>query len=631
MASPRTSPGTLRERGFLVFGLGAALVLVLAAFVGGGDPESAGRAELVSTAARVAEAVKVEWREGACIAAIAEESGSPRIEWSAGKLPFIEGRELARAAGSGHEVFDALFAQSERVELVQNDASGALELSTEALAKTQDPARRAEARLRALQLALKAARPEVARAQYDLACRELDGSERKGAISYRLLLAIAFAPLLEETDRNGLRQLIRSGSIAWTLPPPASTTQEDPSVATLVGLLESACPGGLPADFVCIRTAQAVRAEFGELPEDTTDAVHLRRAQSRFLCWAFDPSGHGRGHVLDTQWVREGLRRATTAFVPAGFAIDIDPQTSNATAVREHDTLDGDFGFTVKHEDPEGWIRRSAVKQRFLRGALLVLALLSAAAGVATFRALRRERLLATLKTDFVANVSHELRTPLSAVLGALETISDDRSDEETVRRFLDIAQRNAARLQAIVSDLLELSSIESQSSRMAVEPLGIGAPLRSAAAALAGAAESKGVELLVEPVPADLPAVAGNHERLERVFTNLIENAIKYTPRGGHVRARARRAGRTLEIEVSDDGVGIPAVHLPRIFERFYRVDRSRSREMGGTGLGLAIVKHIVRAHGGSVEVESQEGHGTLFRVSLPALDGPLPASSAA
>ncbi len=235
------------------------------------------------------------------------------------------------------------------------------------------------------------------------------------------------------------------------------------------------------------------------------------------------------------------------------------------------------------------------------------------------------------MRIDFVANVSHELRTPLSAVLGALETISDDRSDEETVRRFLDIAQRNAARLQAIVSDLLELSSIESQSSRMAVEPLGIGAPLRSAAAALAGAAESKGVELLVEPVPADLPAVAGNHERLERVFTNLIENAIKYTPRGGHVRARARRAGRTLEIEVSDDGVGIPAVHLPRIFERFYRVDRSRSREMGGTGLGLAIVKHIVRAHGGSVEVESQEGHGTLFRVSLPALDGPLPASSAA
>jgi two-component system phosphate regulon sensor histidine kinase PhoR len=240
-------------------------------------------------------------------------------------------------------------------------------------------------------------------------------------------------------------------------------------------------------------------------------------------------------------------------------------------------------------------------------------------------------RKLEQMRIDFVANVSHELRTPLAAVLGALETVADAGKDEATTRRFLELAQRNAVRLQAIVSDLLELSSIESQASRMAVEPLGIGSPLRSAAAALAGAAESKGVVLEVEPLAPELPPVAGNHERLERVFTNLIENAIKYTPAGGRVRARARLAGRALEVEIEDDGIGIPAAHLPRVFERFYRVDRSRSREMGGTGLGLAIVKHIVRAHGGNVEVESEEGRGALFRVRLPVLAAGSAARSAA
>jgi len=231
-------------------------------------------------------------------------------------------------------------------------------------------------------------------------------------------------------------------------------------------------------------------------------------------------------------------------------------------------------------------------------------------------------RKLEQMRIDFVANVSHELRTPLAAVLGALETVADAQSDATTTRRFLELAQRNAVRLQAIVSDLLELSSIESQASRMSVEPLAIGLPLRSAAAALAGAAESKGVALVLEPLAPGLPAISGNHERLERVFTNLIENAIKYTPAGGHVRASAQLSGRALEVEIEDDGIGIPAAHLPRVFERFYRVDRSRSREMGGTGLGLAIVKHIVRAHGGSVEVESEEGRGALFRVRLPVLD---------
>lgn len=230
-------------------------------------------------------------------------------------------------------------------------------------------------------------------------------------------------------------------------------------------------------------------------------------------------------------------------------------------------------------------------------------------------------RRLEQVRIDFVANVSHELRTPLAAVMGSLETLADPEQDDAARARFLDIGNRNAARLQAIVSDLLDLSSIEAEGDRMPLEPVRADAPLRTAAGALAGAAESKGVRLEL-PGPLATPAwVRGNSQRLEQVFTNLLENAIKYTPKGGRVLARVRLAPKEVQIDVEDSGMGIPAAALPRIFERFYRVDRSRSRDMGGTGLGLAIVKHVVRAHGGNVSVRSEEGHGSTFTVALPRL----------
>ena len=617
MPSARSNPGVLRERLFLAVGLGSALLLVVAALLGGGDPESAGRAELVSTAARIAEAVKAEWRDGTCIAAIAEESDSPQIEWSAGKLPFQEGRELVRAAGAGHEVFDALFAQSERVELAQNDASGALELSTEALAKTQDPARRAEARLRAVQLALKAGRPEVARTQYDLACQELDGSERKDAVSYRLLLAIAFAPQLTETDRGALRGLLRSGSIAWALPPPASTTQEDAAVAAFVRMLESACPGSLPGDFARIRTAQAVRAELGELPEDTTDAVHLRRAGAHFLCWTFDPSGFERGHVLETQWVREGLRRATTSFVPAGFVVDIDPPASKAQAIREHDSLDGDFGFTVKHEDPEGWIRRSAVKQKILRGALLVLALLSAAAGFATFRALRRERTLAALKTDFVANVSHELRTPLASILLLSENLEAGRvSGTADQARYHSLIRREALRLRRLVDDVLDFSRLE-RGKRIDIrrEPLRVDPWIQRTFEELAEWAREHALELSLARSPIEAEAEI-DAEALRRALLNLLDNARKHSG-GTQVELSAAREGRELVLGVRDHGRGVPAEDRERVFEPFTRLAHG---DAPGAGLGLSIVREIAREHGGTVRcLDPESGPGIVFQMRIP------------
>ncbi len=227
-------------------------------------------------------------------------------------------------------------------------------------------------------------------------------------------------------------------------------------------------------------------------------------------------------------------------------------------------------------------------------------------------------RRLDQMRIDFVANVSHELRTPLTAIMGALETLADEHQDADTRARFIDIAARNAARLKLIVNDLLDLSSIEAQGDSMPLAPISIGEPLRTAAAALSGAAQKKGVRL---EVAASDPAlcVHGNPQRLEQCFTNLIANGIQYTPSGGHVRARVLAEAGEVRVEVADDGIGIPQNALGRVFERFYRVDRGRSRDTGGTGLGLAIVKHIVLAHGGRVDVRSEEGSGSTFTVHLP------------
>lgn len=229
-------------------------------------------------------------------------------------------------------------------------------------------------------------------------------------------------------------------------------------------------------------------------------------------------------------------------------------------------------------------------------------------------------RQLEQMRIDFVANVSHELRTPLSIVLGSLETIREPDGDEGSRARFLEIAERNARRLHAIVTDLLDLSTIESQGSTMPMVPTELERTVRASAAALHGAAEAKGVRLLIEDsLRGERLHIRGNAQRLEQVFTNLIENAIKYTPAGGEVRVRGGARSGFAFVEVSDTGIGIPREHLHRIFERFYRVDRSRSREMGGTGLGLAIVKHVVKAHDGHVEADSTEGQGSTFRVEFP------------
>jgi two-component system, OmpR family, phosphate regulon sensor histidine kinase PhoR len=237
---------------------------------------------------------------------------------------------------------------------------------------------------------------------------------------------------------------------------------------------------------------------------------------------------------------------------------------------------------------------------------------------VAVFVDVTEVRKLESMRRDFVANVSHELRTPVTAIRSAAETLIDGAAtDPAASAAFIGIIDRNAQRLQQLVEDLLDLSRIESRGFRLSLEPTDL-KPIFSQVMGLFRERASKKNVGLEERASGELPKVRADRRALEHVLTNLIDNAVKYCGPGTHVWVSVTTTADALTVNVGDDGPGIDERHLPRIFERFYRVDAGRSREVGGTGLGLSIVKHLVEAMGGSVSVESQLNRGTTFSFSL-------------
>lgn len=237
------------------------------------------------------------------------------------------------------------------------------------------------------------------------------------------------------------------------------------------------------------------------------------------------------------------------------------------------------------------------------------------------FRDATSEERAGEMRRDFVANVSHELRTPLTALMGFIETLKHAARDDPKARdMFLGIMETEAGRMNRLVRDLLQLSRVEAEERIRPKEPVELWGLLEGVISSLRGVAEREGdrVELTGDPV-----TVPGDHDQLVQVFTNLVENALKYGKAGQVVRVSLSPEetvrGPAVRVEVADEGEGIDPVHLPRLTERFYRVDSHRSREMGGTGLGLAIVKHIVSRHRGWLRVESVVGEGSRFSVVLP------------
>ena len=223
------------------------------------------------------------------------------------------------------------------------------------------------------------------------------------------------------------------------------------------------------------------------------------------------------------------------------------------------------------------------------------------------------------VRRDFVTNVSHELRTPLASIQGYAETLLDGAVDDpQHNRRFLQVIRQNAERLAQLSSDLMTLSQIEVRARDYDFAPVAVNGLLTQASDSIRALTGKKGVSVRVEELPVSTE-VECDSDSLCQVLMNLLENAAKYTPEGGAITLGARREDDEIEFYVRDTGVGIPSDHIPRLFERFYRVDKARSRELGGTGLGLAIVKHLVLAHDGSVRVESEIGKGSTFYVRIP------------
>ncbi len=237
---------------------------------------------------------------------------------------------------------------------------------------------------------------------------------------------------------------------------------------------------------------------------------------------------------------------------------------------------------------------------------------------VGAFIDISKLELLERIRQEFLSNVSHELRTPLASITAYVETLLDGGMDDrDTSMRFLNTIHRNAERMRALVNDISELSEIESGAVHLTIEPFELRELVDEVFSGLAPRAAKSGV-LLDNKVSGAIDVTADRH-RLEQILVNLVDNAIKFNHPGGQVAVAAEIVQDGILVKVRDTGQGISAEHLPRVFERFYRVDRARSREAGGTGLGLAIVKHLARLHGGEAYVTSEAGSGSEFAIKLP------------
>jgi two-component system phosphate regulon sensor histidine kinase PhoR len=258
----------------------------------------------------------------------------------------------------------------------------------------------------------------------------------------------------------------------------------------------------------------------------------------------------------------------------------------------------------VEVGSPNRWLRATALPVDTDGAILLVV------------RDVTQARRLTAIRRDFVANASHELKTPVASIRAAAETLRDGAIDDPpAARRFTEQLEREAVRMSRIVADLLDLSRLETGSEmdgQVRLDTLAADEVER-----MGDAATLRGVTISLDVVP--VPAVRGSPRDLSLMVRNLIDNAVRYTGDGGSVTVSVWAEGRSALVRVADTGIGIPQRELPRIFERFYRVDRARSRETGGTGLGLSIVRHVTENHGGEVTVTSELGQGSVFEVRLP------------
>ncbi|HUG37518.1 MAG TPA: ATP-binding protein, partial [Candidatus Limnocylindrales bacterium] len=450
---------------------------------------------------------------------------------------------------------------------------------------------------RTLYVAVPAPGPEggVVRLAVDLGFVEAEAAELRRALARGGLLGLALA-------------LPLSMALAGRLLRPMSELRE---------VLSSMTRGDLRR-----RLPWRSRDELGEI----ADAIH-RMAEEL------------RARIADLTSEKEQLRAVLLGMVEG--VLVVDRQGRVVLANRRLRELFGAWGEVIGRSALE-MIRRTEIEQALEQAAasqepvvlelaagedrdraILMHAVRFPASGellgtVAVFHDVTELRRLERVRREFVANVSHELKTPLTAIRGFAETLREKSPDEEQRRQYLDVILRHAGRLSDLIDDLLELSRIESRQTALDRTEVAVVAVAQGILRDLAPrlAARRLGAELRAE---GEMHALA-DRRALEQVLLNLLDNAIKYTDPEGRIEIRVRREGDRIRLDVADTGIGIPESDQLRIFERFYRVDKARSRDLGGTGLGLAIVKHLVQAMGGEVSVRSRPGEGTTFTLTLPA-----------
>jgi two-component system, OmpR family, phosphate regulon sensor histidine kinase PhoR len=391
-----------------------------------------------------------------------------------------------------------------------------------------------------------------------------------------------------------------------------------------------------------LKLAEAARAiSAGEL--DRRVAIHAP-AELSDLAQSFNAMAAELESRIATVLRQHSLVEAMFAGMPDGILaidrqgaiIDLNEAAATFIGTPRADALGRDAAAAVRNREILGFVRQAQALARPLeeeltlygereqhlqvRGSSFGGADGAVAGLLVIIHDVTRMRRLETLRQDFAANVSHELKTPVTSIKGFVETLQDGAvSDPASAARFLQIIAKEADRLAAIIEDLMSLARLDQHEQRHDIELVQVRIrPVLDAAIDACGAlARARLVNVTIE-CPGDVVARA-DAALLERAVTNLVDNAIKYSPEGAEVAVRAGRDVLGLAIVVQDSGCGIAAEHVPRIFERFYRVDRARSRAQGGTGLGLAIVKHVAQALGGSVAVESAVGKGSTFAIRLP------------
>ena len=335
-----------------------------------------------------------------------------------------------------------------------------------------------------------------------------------------------------------------------------------------------------------------------------------------------------RARIADLGRERDGMETLIDCMAEGVVALTEDGRVlrTNRTARGMLDIPEGPaltpIGTVIRHPDLRDALKDSVTRPEQSRELeigdqhiLLASRALDTGGSVVTLLDITELRRMERVRSDFVANASHELKTPLTSIRGYAEALSEDHPPEEVRRKFLSSILQNTLRLQRLVDDLLDLSRLESGGWTASIESVWVPEVVQEAWDLVA----SKEPPKVAFELEGD-GAVRGDRQGLVQVFRNLLENAVRHTPAGGHVRVTiSERDGDLVDISVADDGEGIPAQALPRIFERFYRADSARARHVGGTGLGLAIVKHLLGAMGGQVAAESELGRGTTIRVTLP------------